>query len=374
MGSAIIEVGIGMVMVYFILSIIVTQLNNMLVNLTNLRAENLREWFHNVINDDAVRQEILTHPMIGLVKTDTMAESKSILRRLTEVGGRRFLGMIIPSSNEYETKTSDVSNVSSNVFADALTGILVKDQTMLANKSEEEKVQILVYSLKEKVQNTPLEKTLETVIATAKSVNEAQAKLAAWYDSSMGQVSSLFKRRVQFISFVVALLLAVCLNVDSLQLARTLWNDPALRETIANTGTRTAARQQTTDANSQQQATNLQEVLQPLLDLRIPIGWVWERVEAVTPGTNAQLVDATNAQAVALVHSNTRNFGNLIPGNGMSFGQWLGFFLYKVVGCLLTTFAIMQGSDFWFNLLGRLTSARAALTTPTQPPAEGKQV
>jgi hypothetical protein len=368
MGSAIIEVGIGMVMVYFILSIIVTQLNNMLVNLTNLRAENLREWFHNVINDDAVRDEILTHPMIGLVKTDTTAESRGILRRLVEVGGRRFLGMIIPSSNEYEAKTSDVSNVSSNVFADALTGILVKDQTMLADKSEEEKVQILIYSLKEKVQHTLLEQTLETVIATAKSVNEAQAKLAAWYDSSMGQVSSLFKRRVQFISFVVALLLAACLNVDSLQLARTLWNDPALRETIANSGTRAAARQQTTDADSQEQATNLQEVLQPLLDLRIPIGWVWERVD----DTSAPPADA---QAVALVHSNTRNFGNLIPGNGMSFGQWLGFFLYKVVGCLLTTFAIMQGSDFWFNLLGRLTSARAALTTPTQPPAaEGKQV
>ena len=29
---------------------------------------------------------------------------------------------------------------------------------------------------------------------------------------------------------------------------------------------------------------------------------------------------------------------------------------------VLTTFAIMQGSDFWFNLLGRIAQARTAIT------------
>jgi hypothetical protein len=368
MGSAIIEVGIGLVMVYFILSIVVTTINNMLVNSLNLRAENLREWFAKVITDDQVLNEILTHPMIGLIKTEDAVPKKNIVRRLFSILKNRFLDLLVPGAGDNDIPTSDVSNVAPNVFANALTGIVLKDQTLTADMPEADQVRALVDSMRSKVKNTPLEKTLETVVATAQNLQDAQAKLAAWFDSSMGQLSNLFKRRVQFISFVVAFLVATGLNVDSLQLARALWNDPALRESITVAAQRTiaASTQQPATSQPQKAADDLQQKLQPLFDLRLPIGWV---ISSADP--SGQL--------------NPRNLGNLFfsareDGTTPGLGDWINYVLYKVVGLLITSFAIMQGSDFWFNLLGRLTAAKDALNKsndaggsqpPAQPPAGG---
>jgi hypothetical protein len=67
--------------------------------------------------------------------------------------------------------------------------------------------------------------------------------------------------------------------------------------------------------------------LQGLLDLRLPIGW------------------------------NVNNSLNISDGQSV---------FLKVLGWIITTLAIMQGSDFWFNLLGRLTAARQAATKMTE--------
>lgn len=342
MGSAIIEVGLGLVMVFFVLSVIITQVNNLIVNFLNLRAENLRAWFHQTITDDAVRNEVLTHPMINIVEAQQSVKRPNVYQRIINRLGRWFVARLVPGADQYRS-TSKVSYIAPNVFADVLLGVFMKDDTIITAQSENEKVSSLIVAMKTRVEDTPLEQTLETVIATASSFQDAQTKVAAWFDNSMNHLSTLFKRRVQVISFFMALILAIILNVDSLHLARTLWNDPALRQAVVFAAENASQNQIQTpqDATTQQEAEQLRQTIQTFLDLRLPIGW-----EVDTTPTALALVSPRNAANFSPVQN---------PAN------WLGFLALKVLGWVLTTFAIMQGSDFWFNLLGRIAQARTAV-------------
>lgn len=368
MGSAIIEVGIGLVLVYLVLSIVMTQINNVVVNALNLRAENLREWFQDVIADENLRTDLLSHPMINIVKTQaqvaTEPSGNPILNFFKRIG-RWLLGFLVPGARD-RRYTSKISYVAPSVFSDVLFGILIKDQGLYANLTEEQKVQLLVQTIRERVEDTPLEETLATVIATATSLQEAQSKVEAWFNSSMSNLSDTFKRRVNVISFIMSFLVAFILNVDSLYVARTLWNDSTLRETLVAAAQREIRTLdiQVEAANTGQvntEAAKVQANIQGLLELRLPIGWHIISVPAADPAdANALLVRSQ-------VLDDKRNLSNLSPAASGEVGTWLGFMAYKIVGWIITTFAIMQGSDFWFNLLRQLSSARTTTATITSP-------
>jgi hypothetical protein len=174
MGSAIIEVGIGLVLIYLVLSIVVTQINNTVVNVLNLRAENLREWFRDVITDASVRQELLSHPMINIVKTQAQVEaqkaSENRFMRFFKGIGRWMVGMLVPGASDLRY-TSKVSYVDPQTFANVLLSILVEDQRQFVNVPEEDKVKALIAALRARVGDSPLEKpfeeTLETVLRPA---------------------------------------------------------------------------------------------------------------------------------------------------------------------------------------------------------------
>src|SRR5215213_7747833 len=104
MDSAIIEVGLGLVMVYFILSIVVTQLNSLVVNSLNLRAENLHAWFRQVIQHEEVRGQLLRQ--FGMVKPN--AEQKvNIVRRVQNWIERRLVSILVPGAGK-QKETTDV--------------------------------------------------------------------------------------------------------------------------------------------------------------------------------------------------------------------------------------------------------------------------
>jgi hypothetical protein len=371
MGSAIIEVGIGLVLIYLVLSIVVTQINNTVVNVLNLRAENLREWFRDVITDASVRQELLSHPMINIVKTQAQVEaqkaSENRFMRFFKGIGRWMVGMLVPGASDLRY-TSKVSYVDPQTFANVLLSILVEDQRQFVNVPEEDKVKALIAALRARVGDSPLEKpfeeTLETVLKTATSLQDAQAKLEAWFNGAMNNLSDTFKRRVKTISFIVGLLVAVILNVDTLHVAKTLWNDSTLRESIAVYAERQV---RTIDLNEQlgnsgsvnEESAKVQSNVQALLDLRLPIGW--HGID-ITPEN-----DSPETQALAF--DDKRNINNFSPAYSGDTGTWFGFLAYKIGGWLLTTLAIMQGADFWFNLLRQLSAARSGSTSTTTSPA-----
>jgi sulfite reductase alpha subunit-like flavoprotein len=190
----------------------------------------------------------------------------------------------------------------------------------------------------------------------------------------MDRVSDIYKNKIQIISLVIGLVLALVLNVDSLQLLKAFWEDPALRQSVAETAKNSVpvleqqinqANQAQSNAQSQAQGTGtsaaveqsaaeVQQSVQQLLDLQIPIGWEF------TPVTD-NLIAASQTTGLSDPRQNLRNIWNMLPGNNP---DWLGNILRKVIGLVVTMIAVAQGAPFWFDLLRRITGGGSSNQAP----------
>lgn len=84
------------------------------------------------------------------------------------------------------------------------------------------------------VPDPQLRRTLNTLYVQAGGdVQRFQAALGGWFDSTMARLSGVYKRRQLLVSFLLALLLAILLNIDSIHLFQTLWRHPALAAGIS---------------------------------------------------------------------------------------------------------------------------------------------
>jgi hypothetical protein len=438
--SPILEVALGLIFVYSLLAILVTQINTVIANIFNLRARHLKAAIRDLIIDPTTQARFMTHPLIALVKRPLSPD-----RPLSAQGAESIV----------ESGTSDVSWIEPTVFADVMTDLITTQATadtdvyapllrignavldpaqkaqmsalvrrvqagtapfedlllfvnglpdvadrqallqplngieaaMLDYGTDSQPLMNLYRGLRN-IQNAEFQRALDTVLKTAKSIEEANERLAQWFDKSMNLVTDTYRRKLQIISLIVGLLLAIVLNIDTLQLAKTLWDDPTMRQALViaaeaarDTGTLqqqidTAAAAQSGALQAQptpaasnalpqgdfapsaeataQPPTDTQEALldlgesaadtaasiESILALRLPIGWHFTEVDG-----NTQSILGSNPL------TDSRNAWNLLPGNSP---EWFGLLFRKIIGIILTTIAVSQGAPFWFDLMNRI--------------------
>jgi hypothetical protein len=74
------------------------------------------------------------------------------------------------------------------------------------------------------------------ILRGAGDLDHIRTELAVWFDNAMDRVSGHYKRITQLVNFVLALLLCVSLNIDTVRIATTLWGQPALVQAAHITG------------------------------------------------------------------------------------------------------------------------------------------
>ncbi|MBK8027949.1 MAG: hypothetical protein IPK17_00230 [Chloroflexi bacterium] len=75
-------------------------------------------------------------------------------------------------------------------------------------------------------------KAVKVLVTSARTLDEAQQQLETWFDQRMDQLTELYKRRITLFSLGIGIFLAIVLNADSLQIARSLFDDPSLRAAV----------------------------------------------------------------------------------------------------------------------------------------------
>jgi len=138
-----------------------------------------------------------------------------------------------------------------------------------------------------------------------------QHELATWFDQAMGRVSGAYKKQSQIWCFMIALVLAVIFNIDSVHLFKTLWLHPSSLAHINFSG----ASQVLVDNNFNQLQT-------------LPVGW------------------------------------------GRGFDVSTLFQPAAIIGWLVTASASLFGAPFWFDLLKNLVHLRGADTKPEDEPPQ----
>ena len=433
--SAIFEVIIGMVFIFSLLSILVTQINSVLASVLKLRARHLRDGITKLVYDPLIRAKVITHPLIRLVHGDMTVPEQQItdeqaqkiamgpLHYVEWINPKTFVNVLISlirvnSDNELfgalfniidgmpanhdrrrlrvlvnqlvnngeglqELRTA-VTELQEPAYREALTEALDQIDDEIGRLGLEPNSIISLMAGLRNVKNIYLRTALETVLSTSKTLEEAEGQLAAWFDEGMARSTERFKSTMMAISIFVGVCIAVIMNVDSVNIARTLWDDPALRQLVSDTARRadtTVFQQQVEEANAVTNETTVDPAITPepgtdvqtaptptptttplttvqkngqaayktltsLLELRLPLGWRYLDLSTLDP------TDTTNSA----LFSDTNNFWNFIPGNNAG---WGGMVLAKLIGWFLTVIAIAQGAPFWFNILNRLAGAKS---------------
>jgi hypothetical protein len=403
--SAIIEVVIGVIFVYSLLSILVTQINTLIGNILNTRSRRLKEGMVELLSDPVIRAKIMSHPLIGMVEDKLLPGERITSEKATEMTSG---------------KETNVAWVETATFVDVLTDVLTSGgagqklytalnkavDTLPASTEKSEirelirKLQVTGQGLPElrtAIQNLPNEthrqamldalnlvedaldklqvestdlipiligirqiqdpyfqRALEAVLSTAHSLEDAQGKLGKWFDNSMDHVTTLYKRYMQTLSLVIGLVLALVLNADTLQLGQALWEDPALRQGIATAAAASAenlsAQQETPAEDVGESIQDARGTLDQLLNLRLPLGW------EIIPVTEEMVQASAKSPLLSDPYTNSRNLLNLLPGGASPY--WLSLLIQKIIGLLITMIAVAQGAPFWFDMLNRLTGKK----------------
>jgi hypothetical protein len=432
LNSAIIEVIIGLIFVFSLASIIVTQINTVITSTLNTRARHLKAGLEDLITDPVVRLKLMAHPLIRLIppqvqpsdvisaQTAEQATVESQPKRINWIPAELFsqalldilsanaaIDLYAPLERVIETSLSGSEKAQMREMLRQLQGSGIgvvefrnaigkladpRDRGAMVNAlSRVEQMRQDLQANNEKsrlipllegiryIEDTTFRKAMETLLASARSLEEAEAKIEFWFNARMDQLSELYRRRLGILSLLVGMLLTVTFNIDSLYLARSLWDDPALRAAIAATAQQSIDSgrlqqqlqqsqealqfapdtQGTFDANAQavdpraeaigdtfNQVRTVSDSLFSLLNLRLPVGWDYIEIAAGCPQTD--LIPDPCAE--------TRNLWNLLPGNNP---DWMGILVAKILGWLVTIVAISQGAPFWFDLLNRIARGRS---------------
>lgn len=300
--SAVLDTVLGVVFVLVLFSTVCAAVRESIEGLLKTRAAYLEYGIRELLDDKGAGglvEQIYTHPLVsGLFAGDyTPAEAAS---RAWCSWKRRNLPSYIPAKN----------------FAGALLDIAargpVAQQPLAAQPGR-----IDLDSLRQTMAGTHNDRVarvlLNAIDLAEGDINRALANVAAWFDSGMDRVSGWYKRLSSRIIFGIALVLAVLLNVDLIQVGRQLYKDDGQRAMVLAYAQSAAP--------DQALAADRKRTFDLLRNRSFPIGW--------DDRPAAQLVREVGA--------------------------------VKVLGWLFTAFAATLGAPFWFDVLNRFMVIRATV-------------
>jgi hypothetical protein len=319
-GLQILDIAIGLIFVYLLLALICTTASELLAGLFNRRSSNLYNGIRGLLEEETVKRENPKDP--GDPKGKGMLDLFYEHPLIKALHGRRAWG---------EDK-SKPSYIPSRTFALALLDIIEP-----ANPDRDRKIDDIRAAIKALPDGSDIRRTLLILLDEAKDdLEKLQRGVEVWFNNAMDRASGWYKRRTQVIVFVIATVITSAANADTIQIAKTLANDAALREALvaqaqelvknpppASQGS--GAQPQTNSANgaADSKAEIIRENAATLQNLGLKLGWQDESKS----GTN-----------------------------------WAN----KIFGLLLTALAVSMGAPFWFDMLSKIIGVRATGKPPKQ--------
>lgn len=317
-GSAILEVAIGLIFIYLLVSVTCSAIREGIEALLKTRAAYLESGIRELLHDpeaQGLARSLYNHPLIHPLFADGYKPVRSD-KRWQLFGGK--LPSYIPAKN----------------FAVALMDLAARGTRTDVVSSDPHGPVLSLDSVRMNVanlQNEAVQRVLLTAIDTAQGdLTKAQLNIENWYDSAMDRISGWYKRSTQWIIFAVGLFVAIALNINTITIADYLFQNDATRAAIVAM----AAKAETDPAIS---SVNYVEVRKQLDSMALPVGWT-------RSGTPEYAAAAGNANIVVMLF-----------------------------GWLLTAFAATMGAPFWFDLLNKFTVVRSTVKPHEKSPEESSE-
>jgi hypothetical protein len=204
-------------------------------------------------------------------------------------------------------------------------------------------------------------------ITAAGDVNKMQAQIEDWYNSSMDRVSGWYKRRTQYWLFGIGLLITIAVNVDCGVIARRLSTDTTLRQAAvraaqqelkSNPRVATPPTQTSTDSSGDLSIEKIKANLLILDGVGLPLGWT-DDLKQWNLDINAAYEPKNKDKKSHLVGQAYWHLGHIIASH--------------IVGWLLTALAISLGAPFWFDMLNKIMVVRSTVKPSEKSKDEGSK-
>lgn len=340
-GSELLEVVIGIVALYVLLSIVCTAaregiesvqkaraillirgINELLSSRCNLdqgssilTTVNDYSCMENEKDDEKLKSAFYSHPMIcGLFPV------KYQDHLIKSFGGSIFrLGRNYPSY------------IPSRNFAIALLDIAARGSVSTDNATVPSTPVLSLQDARDNIDNLTNDKVRRSVLIaidlSGGDIEKAIKHIEKWYNSSMQRVSGQYKRLSGVYIFILALAFTVTLNLDTIEIAKSLYTQKTVTALIVSKQIDQPSQLSNQQGASQSQSNN-------------------DNGQKVSDGINAIISNSIlrNNQLVQ------------IPP------MWVTLF-----GWLLTAFAASLGAPFWFDVLANIMKLRAAVAPQENP-------
>ncbi|MEO8110512.1 MAG: hypothetical protein ABI594_10785 [Ginsengibacter sp.] len=361
----ILDLVIGIIFVYFLLSIITSSAVELWFSILKTRARLLEKWLTRIFNLPALSssgvplinadgqpvslgQEIMNHCMVtGLSKTGrstSYIDAKNFVSALLD---KITLLQAAPGTDQVQFPPTTLQQyITAIQNSTVISGELKRTILLYANEAAQ--AAALINNIPANVTNS---------ITTVKSeLDHFRDRLEKWYDTNADRLTGTLKRTKVFpATFILATIITISLNTDSIEISKYLYkNDDvtkelattalsdfqgysgrvdSLRKKIPATATTDSmpadARDSAVDNAIKRDTAQLKKDIQNLQALDLPLGW---------SGTEV---------------NDFKSFSNY-------FFQWK-----HLVGWLATIFAICMGAPFWFDVLGKVANVRGAGPKPS---------
>ena len=325
------DVLIGLIVIFLVISLACTVINEWIDALLHTRAQQLRNSISQMLasaNDNSLGQKFHTHPLIQALERDTNVWGAYKRRdKPTYISNRTFRQVLFDILNKL------VADHPIN-FDGTLEEI---EQSLNTLPDSDLKTRLLSILNEVKV----------TVQDASKRVEAFRKAIDQWFDESMERTSDWYKRRVQLWTFFSGIAFCTLLNIDTLTITQYLWQNPEARQVYLQAANSLISNASTDSLKKELagkdsiQLNNLgHKVGTLLINLReevtqnttIPLGWQLEKFPICTKD-------------------------NLVT--------WLAYWIRKLAGLLISIGAISAGAPFWFDMLKNVVNIRNALKSKT---------
>ena len=322
-GSQALEALIGLSLLFFILAFAASSAVEAISQLVNKRSKELERVLGQLfapeppktIADLSDEEKKALNLEAAAASTDLTADqvNKIVTQRAT-AHLSAFQGTSVWTAAVAGAKRAAPSYLSARAFAD---GVIEAYHTGEA-------------SLNDLVSKLPpvLKSRIAPVVAHAEGAErhllvEIKSSLEQLYDAAMNRLAGAYKRWSRVLLFAIGLFLAVAANASAFHVADRLWKEPATRDAVSN------AAGQITNGHPDD-LKSVGATTSKLQELALPVGW-----------------DQSSKDVFTGEHA-------------IKWWQAAGL----VLGWLATGLLVSLGAPFWFDLLMKLTSLRAAGNKP----------
>jgi hypothetical protein len=323
-GIPALDAAIGLVALFFLLSTVCSAFNEGLASVLGWRAKTLEDAIRNLLGEPKVTRGAW-HSITGRLRPQR-TEAPDLTTQVFEHWRIRAL---VRDPGSTRRRRARPSYLPPRAFSRALAEVVALQpkpgagaaaplpdaQGTLWQTTDTEILQRVREAL-DVLPNPHLRAMVDrAAVNTEETLDQFRGHVETAFDDAMERASGWYKRKVQLVLVIVAALLAIGLNVDTVSVATRLLNDGTLRAAVSS-------RAGAINQSPAEAAKALDQVEQ----LQLPIGW----------GANGP------------------------QGHDRALGQLPAWSVRRLPGWLITIAALSLGASFWFDLLSRLSRLRGS--------------